>query len=231
LRKENCDYFKVVLIKNLEECEMRKTLFVVCLLAFTLLAQTKPEKDHTKYFPLQLNSLWKYEWEKNGSVISSTKIFIINKKDGDFILDKELYFTNMGFPIASETRYTVRNQMLLETGYAGGIFGEPYKPFMSCPIILKFPITVGAKWDYEKDGGQKIFLKVIKWHDTFKTKYGVYNDVYEVSEKTIDGEMTLYRFIYYAYGVGMVQEEISDNGSETGTRSPMNVLISYKVLE
>lgn len=213
---------------------MRKTLFVVCLLTFSLLAQTK-QKDHTKYFPLTEGSQWEYYWEagKNtkGKIRISTSYIVKDVRKNYYEIERLIYNSNLGVSVLLNVTYTIRNQMLLETGSDGGVFGQPYKAYSNCPIVLKYPLKIGAKWDYEKDGGQKIFLKVIKWHDTLTTKYGVYEDVYEISEKTIDGEMTLFRFIYYAYGVGMVLEEISDNGTETGTRSPMNVLISYKVLD
>jgi hypothetical protein len=73
---------------------------------------------------------------------------------------------------------------------------------------------------------KKIF-KVLKWHDSVATRYGTFKDVYEISEKTVDGEMTVDRFIYYAYEIGMILDE--NSSSETGTRSEMNVLKSYKI--
>ncbi len=207
---------------------MRKTLFAVCLLAFSLLAQTKPEKDHTKYFPITVGNKWEYEWEKNGQVVMST-FYTVKKhtKDG-YIFTKLASIMGMS-PVYVEEGYTVRDKMLLKTGFGGGLFFTPFKLYISCPMLLKFPIVVGDTWEYQEDGGQKITRKVLNWHDTLITKYGVYRDVYEISEKIIDGSLTLYNFEYYAYGIGKVLDENSD--FEYSTRSITNVLKSYTILE
>jgi hypothetical protein len=142
------------------EYRMKKVLLFVCLVTFSLLPQKETTKDHTKYFPLNVGNKWEYEWEHNGTVISSTIINISNKDaNKKYVLEKEVYMSNMGLSVNTEERYTIRNQMILNTGFGGGLFGQDYTPFMSCPIILKLPLKVGSAWEYQEDGGRKKSLR------------------------------------------------------------------------
>ncbi|GAB1348309.1 hypothetical protein MASR1M107_05210 [Ignavibacteriales bacterium] len=186
---------------------MRKTSFVVCLLAFSLLAQTKPEKDHTRYFPLTIGSEWEYVLEINGEEVAEPRNQIQEIKNGEYVdLELQKFLQDL-----TERRYIIKNYRVFYTGYGSRVSGG-YKPFQKCPIILTLPLKVGLEWEYETDKGTKIFKKVVRWHEKFTTKYGNFNDVFEVFTQVNSEGINTYQFDYYAYGIGLILNEVSDDG-------------------
>ncbi len=210
---------------------MKKTLFCILTMVVSLLAQSNKDKDHTKYFPISVGNKWEYEWEmgeKEPKPITTTTKEITRLREGESVMETEIAMENL-IPVPRMQTYKTINNKLLETGSAGGIFAGKYQRFIARPIVLSFPLDVGKTWQYTEDGGRKFELKVLKWHPEITTKYGKFSDVFEVQEKLTDGTFIIYRFIYYAYGIGMILEEASDKESGVGTRKTMNVLKSYTI--
>lgn len=208
---------------------MRRALFVVCLLAFSVLAQTK-QKDHTKYFPLTEGSKWEYIWEEEEKVLMSVSTHVVKIIDNDIVVEEE---HTVGY-IAPSTKlltYTIKNSLILETGMGGGFSKREYEKYLTRSIILMLPIKIGKEWEYERNDGKWISCKVLKWHDTFQTKYGKYRDVFEILEKIHNKEekSILYRYRFFAYGIGVVYEDYDNSGDGTGERGLGFSLTSYQV--
>lgn len=206
---------------------MRITMFFLWVLAFVLPAQTNKDKDHSKYFPLSVGNKWEYVKLKQGNVISTSITEVTKKKAQIFIVNSDIEM--FGMTISSQSWYTVNSSKLVIVGGGGGLFVNEPKSYKNSQVELQFPLKVGSEWDYTEDGGKKVFRKVLNWHDSLQTDFGSFNDVYEIQEKIIDGTFTVYRYLYYAYGIGLVKEEIDESGTGRGVRNAGNVLRTFKI--
>jgi hypothetical protein len=206
-----------------------KILYLSILLSNLILAQGDKELKDREYFPINVGNKWEYIMEANEEVIL-TEIIEVNAKSSSGVYqlsDKRTVFNLR--EMESLDYYEYKNSMLLHVGSYGGLFNEgKHDVFISCPIILKFPLKIGKSWNYKTDGNKEIFLTVLKKHSFINTVYGNYKDVYEIEHKTNDGgEIFYYKSIFYACGIGMVKEEAVDK--ENNTRFLLRVLKSYTI--
>lgn len=208
---------------------MRNTIFFVGLLVVSLMAQSNKDKDHTKYFPLSVGSRWEYVNMKNGKVIQTTTTEVTKKKGEMYIVNSDIEMKKFEMTVNLQSWYITKNSKLSVVGGGGGLFGGEPKSYNNNNIELQFPLKVGLEWNYTEDSGRKVFRKVLNWYDTLKTEFGSYNNVFEIQEKIVDGGFTVYRCLLYAYGVGLVKEEIPQSNDGNGPRNDGNVLKSYSI--
>ncbi len=205
---------------------MKKILFFIFVAVFGLLGQSNKAKDHKNYYPLTEGSKWEYKWVMGeGESYSATTIKeMVGYYEGEPAMKIEAIMENLS-PLVKYNTFKIYNTGILITGIAGGIAGDKYLRYEARPQVLPLPLEIGKTWQYE-DGRKMIEFKIVKWHPYVTTKYGKFNDVYEVEQKTIDGNSTSYSFQYYAYGIGLIKEE---TGNGHGSRSDTNVLKSYTI--
>lgn len=197
---------------------MKKTFFLIILISSILLPQST--KDHTKYFPLAVGNEWEYVTEIDGKTPLTVHWAVKDIKNNDFVLIENLYIENFK-PITNEFRYAIRNSMIMITGVGGGFLNERYKPYNWGAIEFVLPLKVGSEWEYKTDQGQTVKKKVVQWHKSISTKYGKFNDVFEIYDGLTD------HYFYYAYGIGLIKDESIN--PKTGVRSVVGILKSYTI--
>jgi hypothetical protein len=195
---------------------MKRFLAFLFLISSIALSQD----DERNYFPINDGTIQRYYFINHQNFVTSE---VSSIEDSAYTLIEKIYLGTSN-PLENISRYKfIQNEFRILT--VDTIIKLPdYKPLNVPGIVMKFPIEIGKKWEFEY-GRIKYKRELVKKHREIILEDKSYQDVLEIKQIAYDINDVRTSYEFYGYGIGLIKTE----GLIKNTRIPILILAGASI--